>query len=152
MHKSIHKRHIKLKTNIAFNRLYSIFTYFEKIFTYLELKKSLSFLWKGSQMRANYNIFMIDQLKIFKMIISLVTIIILYVLLLGGFSHIVSDVLTVFVLIDLFKTFVDYRVHEEVRITYVTNVTILIVMREIAAGLYAQRYDSQFILGLRPRS
>jgi len=67
---------------------------------------------------------------------------------LGGFSHIVSDVLTVFVLIDLFKTFVDYRVHEEVRITYVTNVTILIVMREIAAGLYAQRYDSQFILGL----
>ncbi len=121
-------------------------------------------------MRVNYNIFMIDQLKIFKMIISLVTIIILYVLLLallvgvanillniksilfgtlgGGFSHIVSDVLTVFVLIDLFKTFVDYRVHEEVRITYVTNVTILIVMREIAAGLYAQRYDSQFILGL----
>jgi uncharacterized membrane protein (DUF373 family) len=38
---------------------------------------------EGSQMRANYNIFMIDQLKIFKMIISLVTIIILYVLLLA---------------------------------------------------------------------
>ena len=34
-------------------------------------------------MRANYNIFLIDQLKIFKMIISLVTIIILYVLLLA---------------------------------------------------------------------
>jgi len=34
-------------------------------------------------MRANYNIFMIDQLKIFEMIISLVTIIILYVLLLA---------------------------------------------------------------------
>ena len=66
----------------------------------------------------------------------------------GGFSHIVSDVLTVFVLIDLFRTFADFRIHEEVRITYVTNVTILIVLREIAAGLYAQRYDSQFILGL----
>jgi uncharacterized membrane protein (DUF373 family) len=121
-------------------------------------------------MKVNYNIFMIDQLKIFKMIINLVTIIILYILLLallvgvlnillniksnlfgtlgGSFSHIVSDVLTVFVLIDLFKTFVDYRAHEEIRLTYVTNVTILIVMREIAAGLYAQRYDSQFILGL----
>ena len=36
---------------------------------------------------------------------------------LGCFSHIVSNVLTVFVFIDLFKTFVDYRVHEEVRIT-----------------------------------
>ena len=34
-------------------------------------------------MRANYNIFMIDQLKIFKMITNLVTIIILYILLLA---------------------------------------------------------------------
>jgi hypothetical protein len=38
---------------------------------------------EGSQVRANYNIFMINQLKIFKIIISLVTIIILYVLLLA---------------------------------------------------------------------
>jgi len=38
---------------------------------------------EGSQMRANYNIFMIDQLKIFKMITNLVTIIILYILLLA---------------------------------------------------------------------
>ncbi len=66
----------------------------------------------------------------------------------GGFGQIVTGVLTIFVLIDLFKTFVDFREHEEIRITYVTDATILIVMREIAAGLYAQRYDSQFILGL----
>ncbi len=66
----------------------------------------------------------------------------------GGFGQIVSGVLTVFVLIDLFKTFVDFREHEEIRITYVTDATILIVMREIAGGLYAQRYDPQFILGL----
>ena len=121
-------------------------------------------------MRAYYNIFMINQNKIFKMVIDSVTLIILYILLLtllmgvihillniksilfgtlgGGFGQIVSGVLTVFVLIDLFKTFVDFREHEEIRITYVTDATILIVMREIAAGLYAQRYDSQFILGL----
>jgi len=121
-------------------------------------------------MKAHYKIFMIDQNKIFKMIIDLVTIIILYVLLLallagvtnilldiksiifgtlgGGFGQIVSSVLTIFVLIDLFKTFVDFREHEEIRITYVTDATILIVMREIAAGVYAQRFDYQFILGL----
>ena len=121
-------------------------------------------------MRAYYNICMIDQNKIFKTIIDLVTLIILYILLLallvgvinillniksiifgtlgGGFGQIVSGVLTIFVLIDLFKTFVDFREHEEIRITYVTDATILIVMREIAGGLYAQRYDSQFILGL----
>ena len=66
----------------------------------------------------------------------------------GGFGQIVANVLTIFVLIDLFKTFVDFREHEEIRITYVTDATILIVMREIAAGVYAQRYDYQFILGL----
>ncbi len=121
-------------------------------------------------MRAHYNIFMVDQNKIFKIIIDLVTIVILYILLLallvgvanillqiksilfgnlgGGFDQIVAGVLTIFVLIDLFKTFVDFREHEEIRITYVTDATILIVMREIAAGVYAQRFDYQFILGL----
>ena len=66
----------------------------------------------------------------------------------GGFGQIVASALKVFVLIDLFKTFLDFREHEDIRITYVTDATILIVMREISAGLYAQRYDSQFILGL----
>ena len=121
-------------------------------------------------MRAHYNIFKINQNKIFKTIIDLVTIVVLYVLLLalfvgvinilmniksillgtlgGGFGQVVSSVLTIFVLIDLFKSFADFREHEEIRITYVTDATILIVMREIAAGVYAQRYDYQFILGL----
>jgi uncharacterized membrane protein (DUF373 family) len=113
---------------------------------------------------------MINQNKIFKTVIDLVTIIILYILILallagvlnillnvksilfgtlgGGFGQIVSNVLTIFVLIDLFKTFADFREHDEIRITYVTDATILIVMREITAGVYAQRYDYQFILGL----
>jgi len=113
---------------------------------------------------------MITHDKIFKIIIDLVTIIILYILLLalivgvinillaiksilfgtlgGGFGQIVSSVLTIFVLIDLFKTFVDYREHKEIRLTYVTDATILIVMREITAGIYAQRSDYQFILGM----
>ncbi|WP_422545216.1 phosphate-starvation-inducible PsiE family protein [Methanosarcina sp.] len=121
-------------------------------------------------MKAHYKIFMIDQDKIFKIIIDLVTIIILYILLLsllvgvanillsiksilfgtlgGGFGQIVSSVLTIFVLIDLFKTFVDFREHKEIRITYVTDATILIVLREIAAGVYIQRFDYPFVLGL----
>ena len=104
------------------------------------------------------------------MTIDLVTILVLYILLLallvgvihillqiksvlfgtlgGGFGQIVSGVLTIFVLIDLFNTFVDYREHKEIRLTYVTDATILIVMREISAGVYAQKYDYQFILGM----
>ena len=121
-------------------------------------------------MDTHYKKFMITHDKIFKTIIDLVTIIILYILLLalivgvinillaiksiifgtlgGGFGQIVSSVLTIFVLIDLFKTFVDYREHKEIRLTYVTDATILIVMREITAGIYAQRFDSQFLLGM----
>lgn len=121
-------------------------------------------------MRGHYKLLEVDQNKIFKKIIDLVTVIILYILILallsgvinillqiksilfgtlgGGFGQIVSSVLTIFVLIDLFKTFIDFREHEEIRITYVTDATILIVMREIAAGVYAQRFDYQFILGL----
>jgi uncharacterized membrane protein (DUF373 family) len=91
-------------------------------------------------MRTHYKIFMMTHDKIFKMVIDLVTLIILYILLLallagvlnillqiksilfgtlgGGFGQIVSGVLTIFVLIDLFKTFVDYREHQEIRLTY----------------------------------
>lgn len=121
-------------------------------------------------MRYHYKLVKIDQNKIFKTIIDFVTIIILYILILallagvinillqirsilfgtlgGGFGQIVSSVLTIFILIDLFKTFVDFREHEEIRLTYVTDATILIVLREITAGVYAQRFDYQFILGL----
>jgi uncharacterized membrane protein (DUF373 family) len=121
-------------------------------------------------MRYHYKLFKINQNNIFKTIIDLVTIVILYILILallagvinillqiksilfgtlgGGFGQVVSSVLTIFILIDLFKTFVDFREHEEIRITYVTDATILIVMREIAAGVYDQRFDYQFILGL----
>jgi uncharacterized membrane protein (DUF373 family) len=121
-------------------------------------------------MRIHYKTYMINQDKIFKIMIDIVTIVILYILLLallvgviniildinsiifgtlgGGFGQIVSSVLTIFILIDLFKTFIDYREHQEIRITYVADATILIVMREIAAGVYAQRFDYQFVLGL----
>ena len=121
-------------------------------------------------MNTHSKIFMITHDEIFKIIIDLVTIIILYILLLalivgvinillaiksilfgtlgGGFGQIVSSVLTIFVLIDLFKTIVDYREHKEIRLTYVTDATVLIVMREITAGIYAQRFDYQFILGM----
>ncbi|MGM0770723.1 MAG: phosphate-starvation-inducible PsiE family protein [Halobacteriota archaeon] len=65
-----------------------------------------------------------------------------------SFTNIVSSVLTVFVLIDLFKTFIDYREHERIRLTYVTDATILIVMREIAIVIYDQKIEYEFVLSL----
>lgn len=118
---------------------------------------------------------MISHDKIFDTVIRSVTYSILYILLIalivgvlkifvsialiifevfeGNFIHIdfiavVVSVLTVFVLIDLFKTFVDYREHERIRLTYITDATILLVMREIAAEIYAHEIEYEFILSL----
>ncbi|WP_440952179.1 phosphate-starvation-inducible PsiE family protein [Methanococcoides sp. FTZ1] len=118
---------------------------------------------------------MIKHDDIFDTVIRNVTVFILYVLLLAlivgvlkilaslvliilgassgnflqiSFTNIVFSVLTVFVLIDLFKTFTDYREHERIRLTYITDATILIVMREVAAGIYAQKIEYEFILSL----
>jgi uncharacterized membrane protein (DUF373 family) len=54
----------------------------------------------------------------------------------GGFHQIVASVLTLFIVIELFKTFADYSKHERIKLTYITDATILIVMREITVGLY----------------
>ncbi|MEL4306142.1 phosphate-starvation-inducible PsiE family protein [Methanococcoides sp. LMO-2] len=113
---------------------------------------------------------MIDNTKIFRKIIDSITTVVLYILLLTlvvgmgitllelrftaftsldlGFNHMVSSVLTIFILIDLFNIFVDYHEHERIKLTYVTDATILIVMREIAVGMYAKEFDSEFILAL----
>jgi uncharacterized membrane protein (DUF373 family) len=118
---------------------------------------------------------MIHHDKVFDTIIRYVTFSILYVLLIaiivgllnlvynvlyimyeflgGNFIHInfieiVVGVLTIFILIDLFKTFVDYREHKRIRLVYITDATILIVMREIAVGVYVSRIEYEFILSL----
>lgn len=113
---------------------------------------------------------MIDNTKVFRKIIDSITTVVLYILLLTlvvgmgitllelrftaftsldlGFNHMVSSVLTIFILIDLFNIFVDYHEHERIKLTYVADATILIVMREIAVGMYAKEFDSGFILAL----
>ncbi|ADE36567.1 phosphate-starvation-inducible PsiE family protein [Methanohalophilus mahii] len=118
---------------------------------------------------------MINHDQVFDTVIRYVTFSILYILLIaiivgllnliynvgyityeilgGNFIHIsfidvVVGVLTIFILIDLFKTFVDYREHKRIRLVYITDATILIVMREIAVGVYVSRIEYEFILSL----
>ncbi|MFA0822290.1 MAG: phosphate-starvation-inducible PsiE family protein [Methanomethylovorans sp.] len=104
--------------------------------------------------------------KIFKKIIVNLTVVVLYTLLLliilavfdifqtmwavllktSNINEVVYNVLTVFVLIDLFKTFSDYRVQERIRITYVTDATILILMREITVMVYSHNFEIYVLL------
>ncbi|WP_370575000.1 phosphate-starvation-inducible PsiE family protein [Methanomethylovorans sp.] len=104
--------------------------------------------------------------KIYKKVIYNVTVVVLYILLLliivgvfdifqtmwavlmktSNINDVVYNVLTIFVLIDLFKTFSDYRVQERIRITYVTDATILILMREITVMVYSHDFEIYVLL------
>jgi uncharacterized membrane protein (DUF373 family) len=112
----------------------------------------------------------VDNIKLFKKITNLISTIFLYILLLAlivgmvktlldirfilfeslenGFNRMVTSVLTVFIVIDLFKAFVDYHENDRIKLTDITDATILIVMREIAIGLYSQEFEYKFILSL----
>ncbi|WP_319506135.1 phosphate-starvation-inducible PsiE family protein [uncultured Methanolobus sp.] len=109
---------------------------------------------------------MITHEQIFRKVIHSVTLIVLYVLLLGiivgmfnvfqnigyvwltkgGFGQVVYSVLTIFVLIDLFKAFSDYHVHERIRLTYVSDATIMIVLREVTVLIYSHEFESELLL------
>lgn len=60
----------------------------------------------------------------------------------------VIDVLSVFVLIELFRTFTDYLEFHRVRLRVLTEVGIAFVLREIFIGLYARSMDWTAILAL----
>jgi uncharacterized membrane protein (DUF373 family) len=111
-----------------------------------------------------------DSTKFFKKVTDIISTIFLYILLLAlivgmvktlvdirfilseslesGFNRVVTSVLTVFIVIDLFKAFVDYHENDRIKLTDVTDATILIVLREIAVGLYSKEFGSEFILSL----
>jgi uncharacterized membrane protein (DUF373 family) len=111
-----------------------------------------------------------DSIKLFKKTTDLISTVFLYLLLLAlvmgmaktlldirfilfeslesGFNHMVTSILTVFVVIDLFKAFVDYQENDRIKLTDITDATILIVLREIAVGLYAQKFGYEFVLSL----
>lgn len=113
---------------------------------------------------------MIDHTKFFKKVTDYIVTIILYVLILvliagmlrilldlrsvaidsleGGFNKIVTNVLTLFIVIEFFKTFADYSKHERIKLTDITDVTILIAMREVTAGLYSRSFGYETIFAL----
>jgi uncharacterized membrane protein (DUF373 family) len=109
---------------------------------------------------------MLTHDEIFRKVIHLVTIIVLYILLIaiivgvynvfqnvgfvwlkkGGFGQVVYSILTIFVLIDLFKAFADYQVHERIRLTYVSDATLMLVLREITVLIYSHEFESETLL------
>ncbi|MGC2047152.1 MAG: phosphate-starvation-inducible PsiE family protein [Gallionella sp.] len=62
--------------------------------------------------------------------------------------ELVIDVLSVFVLIELFRTFTDYLEYHRVRLRILSEVGIAFILREIFIGLYDHSMDWSQILSL----
>ena len=62
--------------------------------------------------------------------------------------ELVIDVLSVFVLIELFRTFTDYLEYHRVRLRVLAEVGIAFILREVFIGLYDHRIGSLEILAL----
>jgi uncharacterized membrane protein (DUF373 family) len=62
--------------------------------------------------------------------------------------ELVIDVLSVFVLIELFRTFTDYLEFSRVRLRVLSEVGIVFVLRELFIGLYSQKLAWPEILAL----
>lgn len=62
--------------------------------------------------------------------------------------ELVVDVLSVFVLIELFRTFMDYIEFQRVRLRVMAEVGIAFILREIFIGLYSQNINWMEILAL----
>jgi uncharacterized membrane protein (DUF373 family) len=112
----------------------------------------------------------IDHTRFFKKVTDSIVTIVLYVLLLaliagtlrilldirtvaidsldGGFNKIVTNVLTLFIVIEFCKTFADYSKHERIKLTDITDITISIAMREITVGLYSKSLGFETIFAL----
>lgn len=69
--------------------------------------------------------------------------------LINGFDkELVIDVLSVFLLIELFRTFTDYLEYQRVRLRVLTEVGIAFILREIFIGLYDHSLDWPSILAM----
>ncbi|MBN1134018.1 MAG: phosphate-starvation-inducible PsiE family protein [Methanosarcinaceae archaeon] len=64
------------------------------------------------------------------------------------FYQIVTKSLTLFVVIEFFKTFHDYSKYERIKLTFIIDATILIVLREVSVGLFTRDLDYMMILAL----
>jgi uncharacterized membrane protein (DUF373 family) len=54
------------------------------------------------------------------------------------FYQIVANSLTLFIVIEFFKTLHDYSKYERIKLTFIIDATILIVLREISVGLFTR--------------
>ena len=65
-----------------------------------------------------------------------------------GFKAVTTQVLTVFVFIEIFHSLMDYMEHQRVRVTHLADASLAFVLREVWVSLYSGVGGWQWIVSL----
>jgi len=65
-----------------------------------------------------------------------------------GFDTIVTDILSMFVVIELLKSIVEYFEAHRIKITFILDAAVVFLLREVMIGLYKHTLDGGQIAGI----
>jgi uncharacterized membrane protein (DUF373 family) len=66
----------------------------------------------------------------------------------GSYLKIISDVLSLFILIELSRSLVDYFDTNRVRMSYIVDACLVFILRELMIGLFEQKLSPEMISAL----
>ena len=66
----------------------------------------------------------------------------------AGFDLMITNILSMFVIIELLRSIIEYFELHRLRITFITDAAIVFVLREIMIGLYQHKLDAPEIIAL----
>ncbi|MCX7771242.1 MAG: phosphate-starvation-inducible PsiE family protein [Proteobacteria bacterium] len=65
-----------------------------------------------------------------------------------GFELLIENLLSIFIVIELLKSIVEYFEVNRLKITFIIDASIVFVMREVMVGLYKHNMDYMVLFGL----
>ncbi len=66
----------------------------------------------------------------------------------AGFNLMITNILSMFIVIELLRSILEYFEHQRVKITFITDAALVFILREIMIGLFQHALAAREILAL----
>ena len=66
----------------------------------------------------------------------------------AGFDRMIANILSLFIVVELLKSLLEYFDHHRIKLTYITDASLVFVLREIMIGLFQHSLTAREILAL----
>jgi uncharacterized membrane protein (DUF373 family) len=66
----------------------------------------------------------------------------------AGFDLMITNILSMFVVIELLKSVLEYFEHHRIKLTFITDAALVFVLREIMIGLFQQKMNAREVVAL----